>query len=305
MDPSCSQSECDIYEGGNQAPYDINAEIKTENVPIIEKPVTSQNNGRQPIDDIEREDFDEENRLLKHCSGMIVGDKIATAAAHYSGNLSSANSSLASSSETISNLSNLITNDFSLPGCSKDGDDSNTTIKNMIHSRKYVVHEPKEDFMQKLLNSNTQEKKDFPKGKLYKGDKMDCENDEGCDTNSVGGPSGRTSSNASSIGSSSSDSTKEFTVPSTSNAEKLLGLDDSRKNEPGSSKSSVRTCYLCCNKFEVRYCDFANESLFYFCRTTTIVMGMMILTTRSPRSRGARACLLTRYVIRVKNVNTR
>lgn len=243
MDPSCSESQCDIYEGTDEVPYDIDAEIKTENEPT-EKPVTSQNNGRQPIDDIEREDFDEENRLLKHCSGMIVGDKIATAAAHYSGNLSSANSSLASSSETISNLSNLITNDLNLPGCSKDGDDSNTTIKNMIHSRKYVVCEPKEDFMQKLLNSNTQEKKDFPKGKLYKADKMDCDNDEGCDMNNVGGPSGRTSSNASSIGSSSSDSTKEFTVPSTSNAEKLLGLDDSRKNEPGSSKSSVSTLLL-------------------------------------------------------------
>lgn len=238
MDPSCSHNACDIYEGANRAPYDINAEIKTENDPVMEKPESSPNNGRQQIDDIEREDFDEENRILKHCSGMIVDGKIA-AAAHYSGNLSSANSSLASSSETISNLSNLITHDYSLPGCSKDGDDSNTTIKNMIHSKKYAVHEQKEDFMQKLLSSNTQEKKDFPKGKLYKGDKMDCENDEGCDLNGVSGPSGRTSSNASSIGSSSSDSTKEFSVPSTSNAEKLLGLDDSRKNEPGSSKSSV------------------------------------------------------------------
>nr|XP_021193000.2 F-box/WD repeat-containing protein 7 isoform X1 [Helicoverpa armigera]XP_049697132.1 F-box/WD repeat-containing protein 7 isoform X1 [Helicoverpa armigera] len=250
MDPSCSRSGCEIYDGANIAPFDIKQEIKTESDPVNEKPVTSQNNGRQQIDDIEREDFDEENRILKHCTGMIVDGKIA-APAHYSGNLSSANSSLASSSETISNLSNLIntTHDYSLPGCSKDGDDSNTTIKNMIHSRKYVVHEQKEDFMQKLLNSNTQEKKEFPKGKLYKGDKMDCDNEEGCDIDGVNGPSVRTSSNASSIGSSSSDSTKEFSVPSTSNAEKLLGLDDSRKNEPGSSKSS-----------NYNYCDGEDDS---------------------------------------------
>lgn len=114
----------------------------------------------------------------------------------------------------------------------------------MIHSKKYVVQEQKEDFMQKLLNSNTEEKKDFPKGKMYKGDKLDCDNDEGCDMD-TSGPSGRTSSNASSIGSASSDSTKGgFTVPSTSNADKLLGLDDSRKNEPGSStRKSVSFTY--------------------------------------------------------------
>ncbi|KAF9409083.1 hypothetical protein HW555_011445 [Spodoptera exigua] len=247
MDPSCSQNGCEIYDGTN-APFNIIQEIKTDNDPAIEKPVTSQNNGRQQIDDIEREDFDEENRILKHCSGMIVDGQIE-APSHYSGNLSSANSSLASSSETISNLSNLIPHDYSLPGCSKDGDDSNTTIKNMIHSKKYVVHEQKEDFMQKLLNNNTQEKKDFPKGKLYKGDNLDCDNDEGCDIDGVSGPSGRTSSNASSIGSSSSDSTKGFSVPSTSNAEKLLGLDDSSKNEPGSSKSS-----------NYNYCDGEEDS---------------------------------------------
>lgn len=229
---------CDVKKGTDKVPLKP-AEIKTENEPDIEeKPTTSQNNVRQQIDDIERADFDEENRILKHCSGMIVDGKIA-ATAQYSGNLSSADSSLASSSETISSISNIVANSYSLPGCSKDGDDSNTTIKNMIHSKKYVHEQKKEDFMQKLLSSNTQEKKDFPKGKLYKGDKMDlCENEEACDME-ASGPSGRTSSNASSIGSSSSDSTMEFSVPSTSNAEKLLGLDDSRKNEPGSSKSSV------------------------------------------------------------------
>lgn len=237
MDPECSRSGCQIYDGANKGPFDIKQEKKTDKDPAIEKQVSPQNNGRQQIDDIERQDFDEENRILKHCSGMIVDGKIA-APAHYSGNLSSANSSLASSSETISNLSNLITHDYNLPGCSKDGDDSNTTIKNMIHSKKYVVHEQKEDFMQKLLNSNKEEKKDFPKGKLYKGSKVDCDNDEGCDMN-ASGPSGRTSSNASSIGSASSDSTKGFSVPSTSNADKLLGLDDSGKNGAGGSKKNV------------------------------------------------------------------
>lgn len=243
MEPECSRSGCDIYDGANKGPFDKKKEIKTENDPVnmSEKPESPQNTGRQQIDDIERQDFDEENRILKHCSGMIVDGK---GPAHYSGHLSSANSSLASSSETISNISNLITHDYNLPGCSKDGDDSNTTIKNMINSKKYAVHEQKEDFMQKLLNSNTEEKKDFPKGKLYKGDKLDCENDEVCDMD-TSGPAGRTSSNASSIGSASSDSTKGFSVPSTSNADKLLGLDDSRKNEPGSSKKPVVSMKIC------------------------------------------------------------
>ncbi|KAI8430555.1 hypothetical protein MSG28_000785 [Choristoneura fumiferana] len=206
---------------------------------------------------IVKPDFDEENRIINRCSGMIVDGQIATGS-HYSGNLSSASSSLASSSETISSFSNMIANDYSLPGCSKSEhcDDSNTTIKNMIHSRKpvYTVEDAsrkevyKPDFMQKLLNSGIQEKKDFPKGKLYKGDQMgesSCENHtpDVCELDAMGGPSGRTSSNASSIGSTSSDSTKEFTVPSTSNAEKLLGLDDSQKNEPGSSKSARKRRY--------------------------------------------------------------
>lgn len=264
-----------MYDGADPVPFERTAEIKTENVDhIVEKPSSSQSNVRQQIDDIERADFDEENRILKHCSGMIVDSKI-TASAHYSGNLSSANSSLASSSETISSLSNIMANGFSLPGCSKDGDDSNTTIKNMIHSRNYVHEQKKEDFMQKFLNSNTQEKKDFPKGKLYKAEKMDiCENDEGCEMD-VSGPSGRTSSNASSIGSSSSDSTKEFSVPSTSNAEKLLGLDDGRKNEPGSSKSSVSIHIYLKSKHTYTNNHILIKGMCSF-RTTTIVMGSMI-----------------------------
>lgn len=253
MDPSCSHSTCDLYEGTSQAPFESKAENKTDSDAIlVEKDASTQSNARQQIDDIEREDFEEENRILKHCSGMIVDGKIA-ATAHYSGNLSSANSSLASSSETISTISQIIGSEFIRPGCSKSDEceDSNATIKNMIHSRKYIEENQKKDeifkpdFMQKLLSSGTQEKKDFPKGKLYKADQMgegSCENDtnETCELDGEGGPSGRTSSNASSIASSSSDSTKEFTVPSTSNAEKLLGLDDSsRKGEPSSSKSSV------------------------------------------------------------------
>lgn len=249
MEPSCSRSDCDIYEETNNVPFD-RAENKTDDASVVDKEEDIQDNIRQPIDDLERDDFDEENRILNHCSGMIVDGKLA-ATAHYSGTLSSANSSLASSSETISTLN--IINDFSMPGCSKqeDCDDSNTTIKNMIRNRKYLkeasrkerVYKP--DFMQKLLSSGTQEKKDFPKGKLYKGDKMgesSCDNfmSENCDLDAATVPSGRTSSNASSIVSNSSDSTKDFSVPSTSNAEKLLGLDDSSKrNEPTSSKSMV------------------------------------------------------------------
>lgn len=257
MDPSCSHSKCDIYEGTSQVPFESNEENKTDSDAImVDKEASTQSNVRQQIDDIEREDFEEENRIIKHCSGMIVDGKIA-ATAHYSGNLSSANSSLASSSETISTISQIIANEFIMPGCSKrdDCEDSNATIKNMIHSRKYVEETQKKeelfkpDFMQKLLSSGTQEKKDFPKGKLYKADQMgegssENEPNETSELDGEGGPSGRTSSNASSIASSSSDSTKEFTVPSTSNAEKLLGLDDaSRKGEPSSSKASVSMTY--------------------------------------------------------------
>ncbi|XP_052752429.1 F-box/WD repeat-containing protein 7 isoform X2 [Galleria mellonella] len=245
MDPSCSQSGCDIYEGTDEVPYESNAENKTDSESNMVDNKSNTQNTSQQIEELERQDFEEENRIIKHCSGMLVDGKI-TATSHYSGNLSSASSSLASSlassSETISHL----TNDYSLPGCSKSlCSDSNTTIKNMIRSRKnfngeetkkYETYKP--DFMQKLLSSNTQEKKDFPKGKMYKADTLTCEETEGCDVDGRGGPSGRTSSNASSIGSSGSDNSKDFSVPSTSNAEKLLGLDDSRRNEPSNSQST-------------------------------------------------------------------
>ncbi|XP_049885240.1 F-box/WD repeat-containing protein 7 isoform X2 [Pectinophora gossypiella] len=251
MDPSCSRSSCDVLEGASRVHFESNAEIKTENDSDTADKDGNENNGRQQIDDLEREDFDEENRILKHCSGLGIVDGKLGATAHFSGNLSSANSSLASSSETISTFPQLIANDFSMPGCSKSDDceDSNATIKNMIHSRKYMDEPRKEevykpDFMQKLLSSNTEEKKDFPKGKLYKAETAcELEGGENCELEGVSGPSGRTSSNASSIASTSSDSTKDFSVPSTSNAEKLLGLGNcSGKNESSSSKSSSYYC---------------------------------------------------------------
>lgn len=240
MEPSCSRNACDVYDGTNRVLYDTN-ENKTEsnaNNNMADKG-TSTAPARQQIDDIEREDFEEENRILNRCS--VVDGKLTTSR-RYSGNISSANSSLASSSDTISNFSSLLTSDFNTPGCSKECDDSNTTIKKMI-SRKYVeqprtVKIEKPDFMKKLLSSGVQEKRDYPKGKLYKADRV-CDNDmsETCDLD-VCGPSGRTNSNASSIASSSSDSTKDFTVASTSNAEKLLGLGvSSKKSSAGSSKT--------------------------------------------------------------------
>ncbi|CAG4983990.1 unnamed protein product [Parnassius apollo] len=255
MEPSCSHSNCDLYERANKVSFE-RAENKTDNNSNTEKPSTQCN--RQRIDDIEREDFEEENRIIKHCSNMMVEGEMA-ASSHYSGNLSSTNSSLASSSETISTLSNMMANDFSLPGCSKsdDCDGSGATIKNMINTRKpmySVIEEPKKiDFMQKLLNSGVPEKKDFPKGKLYKGDLMtSCDNElpDGCDMDGVSGPSGRTSSNASSIASASSDS-KEFSVPSTSNAEKLLGLDNNgRLTDTRSSKSSSYMHQYCDGEYD-------------------------------------------------------
>lgn len=237
MDPSCSQSKCDIFEGPSQVPFDSNVENKTDSeTNMVDKEMNTQNSVRQRIDDIEREDFEEENRIINQCSSMLVESR-NPATAHYSGNLS-VNSSLASSSETISTYP-IMANDYSLPGCSKSSscDDSNATIKNMIHSRKpYVVEEPKVDFMQKLLKSNTHEKKDFPKGKMYKAN-QDLENENGACGRDGSARSSSDGSNSSSL----SDSTKDFSVPSTSNAEKLLGLSDSgSKNEPGSSKSSVR-----------------------------------------------------------------
>lgn len=263
MDPSCSDtnSTSNILEGAGKSPFEGSAESKTDSQANMLEPIKEENikseEMNERIDDIEREDFDEENRIINHCSGMIVDTTKITATSHFSGNLSSANSSLASSSETISTLSHT-TNDFNLPGCSKmqEGDDSNTTIKNMIQSRKLVfdnsaeTQEPKQpepvvfknDFMQKLLASGPpEEDKDYPKGKLYKGDDKisDIDMSEPCD---IGGPSGRTSSNASSIASTSSESIKEsFSVPSTSNAEKLLGLtisDSCANSQPSNSHRS-------------------------------------------------------------------
>lgn len=250
MDPECSHSACDIYDVASSVPYDTN-ENKTERSPRGEKGnATPMDTGRQPIDDIEREDFDEENRILKHCPGMVVDGKLryapslATDVASTSGG-----STLTPGSEPAS--------DFHLAGCSREPDaepedediastaavdhdyianDSNTTIKNMIRNprRPYTLPTSspiKEDFMQKLLNSNIEEKKHFPKGKLYKAEAMegvDCELSEASEID-LGGPSGRTSSNASSIGSISSDSAS---VPSTSNADRLLGLGDVRFSDP-------------------------------------------------------------------------
>lgn len=236
MEPSCSQSKCDIFEGPSQVSFNSNAEKKTDReTNMVDKEMNTQSSVRQRIDDIEREDFEEENRIINQCSKMM--DSKSPVTANYSGNLS-VNSSLASSSETISTYP-IIGNDYNLPGCSKSSscDDSNATIKNMIHSRKSsVVEEPKVDFMQKLLSSNTHEKKDFPKGKMYKGN-QDLDNEHGACGRDGSARSSSDASNSSSL----SDSTKDFSVPSTSNAEKLLGLSDSgRKNEPGSSKSSVR-----------------------------------------------------------------
>ncbi|KAM3969028.1 F-box and WD-40 domain protein 7 [Aphomia sociella] len=262
MDPSCSHSGCDIYEGTNEVPFESNAENKTDSESNLVDKESNTQNIRQQIEDLERQDFEEENRIINQCSGMLVEGKI-TATSHYPGSLSSASSSLASSlassSETISTISHLTNNDYNLPGCSKSScDDSNATIKNMIRSRKNYTNEEtkktetyKPDFMQKLLSSNTQEKKDFPKGKMYKADSMTCEESEGCEVDGRGGPSGRTSSNASSIGSSGSDNSKDFSVPSTSNAEKLLGLDDSRKNEASSSKTK---------NYMNSYCDAEDDS---------------------------------------------
>ncbi|XP_039763765.1 F-box/WD repeat-containing protein 7 [Pararge aegeria] len=257
MEPSCSHSKCDVFER-SKVSYENNVENKTGRSNSLGENSSSICDVRQKIDDLEREDFEEENRMLKHCSSMIVDDEIE-GSSRYSGNLSSANSSLTSSSETISTLSNMMANDFSLPGCSKseDCEGSDATIKSMIHSRTPHYEEPKTpkkvDFMQKLLSSNIEEKKDFPKGKLYKGDLLETSGDtDMCD--GISGSTSRSSSNASST---SCDS-KEFTVPSTSNAEKLLGLDDSSKrNGSGSSKSSS---YQYCDGEEDSDSDIPEES---------------------------------------------
>ncbi|KAG7313413.1 hypothetical protein JYU34_000534 [Plutella xylostella] len=250
MEPSCSHSRSELYEGNIKIEYDSNDESKTDDEDMSQESDDHKCNvivKQEMIDDLEREDFEQENRIL-NCSGMVVDAAKIGAAAHFSGNLSSANSSLASSSETISTLSN-INNDYSLPGCSKSDEceDSNSTIKRMIHSRTIhysnnaeadlgIKQEPvfKNDFMKTLLASgpSAQEIKDYPKGKLYKGDDMG-----NCDMDG----SGRTNSNASSMGSGSSEGLKDtFTVPSTSNAERLLGLNGSSSSQTHRSPSYSR-----------------------------------------------------------------
>lgn len=228
MEPSCSHS-CDIFEETSRIAYEMGKELEERLSPhaAVEG---------QPIDDIEREDFEEENRMLKICpseSMITVDGKL-----RYDRTLSSASSSLTSSSETISAL-NIIGNDYSLPGCSKDPDDS-SLLKNLEDDPSEILlpddplseskpEEKKEDFMLKLLSSTIEVKKDYPKGKLYKAEEMDNE-DEDCD--------GAPSSNASSVGSSSSYS--KFTGASTSNADRLLGLDK-RGKRTSPAKPLVRT----------------------------------------------------------------
>lgn len=250
MNPSCSRSNAEtVTDTVNEIPPEIKIEKKTDdeyNMEVakqVELPSTVSKH--EKIDEIEREDFEEENRLIKQCSEIIVGaSKVASL------NLCSANSSLTSSSETISSLSNTVT-DYSLPGCSKaDYCDSNTTIRNMIKSKPvplpYIKTEPEEtepkkpqqpvfknDFMKTLLGTepDMSSVKNFS---TYQDDDY-----RSCDNELPAQPAaGRSSSNASSIGSSSSESFKDtFTVPSTSNAEKLLGLGPaSTKKSPVSSK---------------------------------------------------------------------
>lgn len=251
MDPSCSHNSCDIYEATKKV---INENKTDKNVDMVDRSTETGSNGEEQIDDIEREDFEEENRIIKECSRLIVNKNISVAP--FLGPLLSGNSSLASSSETISTLSNIV-NDHNIPGCSKQTcKDNSSYTKNMTDPTKYEELSgdstpPKPDFMQKLLSSGTQEKKEFPKGKLYKADAEVLCSIEGDvrELDGVNGSSGRTSSNASSIASTSSDN-KDFSVQSTTNAERLLGLNDTGKNESGFSKSSVsKNCFLIITRF--------------------------------------------------------
>ncbi|KPI92003.1 PREDICTED: F-box/WD repeat-containing protein 7-like [Papilio xuthus] len=197
---------------------------------------------RERIDDIEREDFEEENRIIKHCSNLMMEGEL-TASSHFSGNLSSINSSLASSSETISTLSTFTANESNLPGCSKSDDieDCDIPLKYLNHEQTIGFSTGKEtkkvDFMEKLLNSGIPEKKDIPRGKLYKGD---CDNEiaDSSDMESASSSSGQTSQATSS----SSDSSG-FSVPSTSNAERLLGLGSSGLNSHHTVTSSFLRKY--------------------------------------------------------------
>lgn len=121
MDPSCSTLCCDIYEGTDEVPVSNHVETKTEPKASITQTISSNTEqiaNEEQIDELEREDFEEENRLIKQCSGMIVDAQRLTSSSHFPGNLSSANSSLASSSETISSLIISSHPDLNLPGCS-------------------------------------------------------------------------------------------------------------------------------------------------------------------------------------------
>lgn len=240
MEPSCSHS-CDIFEETSRIAFSMNVEGTDMEQRL--SPCAAGGSG-QPIDDIEREDFEEENRILKLCPNdtmITIDGKL-----RYDRTLSSASSSLTSSSETISAL-NMIGSEYSLPGCSKDTcDDNSATMKALMDDPSQIPlpddpipdpvpeEEKKEDFMQKLLSSTIEEKKDYPKGKLYKAEEMDNE-EEDCD--------GATSSNASCVGSSRSYS--KFAGASTSNADRLLGLDNrGKKTSPPSGKPTVSTLFL-------------------------------------------------------------
>lgn len=231
MEPSCSHS-CGLCEESSRIEFDIHIESSDMEQRLSPNAADGSDH---PIDDLEREDFEEENRILKLCpneSMITVDGKL-----RYDRTLSSASSSLTSSSETISAL-NMLGSDYSLPGCSKDVCDDNSASKNLMEDPSEIPlpddlipdpepeEEKKEDFMQKLLSSTIVDKKDYPKGKLYKAEEI--ENDDETDV--------ATSSNASSVGSSSSYS--KFAEASTSNAERLLGLGN-RGKRTSSCKSKV------------------------------------------------------------------
>ncbi|XP_022124466.1 F-box/WD repeat-containing protein 7 isoform X1 [Pieris rapae] len=247
MEPSCSYSECDIFKGSKNS-FENNVEDKIDANIVKPAEIPTENNDDQQIEDLERDDFEEENRILKHCSNMVVDEDDASTA-QYSRPVSSVDPDLLkiASAETIARLQHFMSDDFGLPGCGREANKViGSKLKEMIHDKAGLFVQgtsmSKEDFMQKLINSGKPEKKDFPKGKLYKAELEENANDSNMEIDAVSGPSGRSNSNASSIASTSSDS-KDFTVPSTSNAEKLLGLCDATKNgERSSQVSSYAYC---------------------------------------------------------------
>lgn len=264
MDPSCSHSKYDIHEGTKAVPFENNGKSNKTDREASTLENNNENNKENnnikdvQIDDIEREDFEEENRILNHCSSVIVNADKLTATAHFSGNLSSANSSLTSSSEALS-AANHIQPDFSLPGCSKSEvfEDSNTTIKNMIRSKRPVYSNKADssrkndvcyenNFMKTLVcnsyKSSTLKLKSIELLKNFNSnssESCDKESPEQCDVDrlvSVEGTSSRADSNASSIVSNNSESIQENNLPSTSSGSKLLGMDETQsKSEIGIS----------------------------------------------------------------------